>query len=122
MDLDDDTWIEQGQKISNASELREYVAAIRAEVHHMQTGLARAAAGALNGRSWLDTPGDERASHGDVLHEQLDMTVTPAGMAAKDAVYRQSLAALLVALEAVDRATLTVWLADISAKDPNRPA
>lgn len=36
------------------------------------------------------------------------MTVTPTGMAAKDAVYRQSIAALIVALDAVDRATLTV--------------
>ncbi|MGW5696830.1 hypothetical protein ACWEWX_39915 [Streptomyces asiaticus] len=120
--MDDDTWVEQGQKISSTDELREYVAAIRAEVHHMQTGLARAAAGALQGRSWLDTPGDERANHADVLHEQLDMTVTPTGMAAKDAVYRQSLAALLVALDAVDRATLTAWLADINAQDPDRPA
>lgn len=118
----DDTWVEQGQKISSTGELREYVSAIRAEVHHMQTGLARAAAGALGGRSWLDTPGDERANHADVLREQLDMTVTPTGTAAKDAVYRQSLAALLVALDAVDRATLTTWLADINAQDPNRPA
>ncbi|WP_406427808.1 hypothetical protein OHA59_19105 [Streptomyces sp. NBC_01589] len=50
------------------------------------------------------------------------MTVTPAGMAAKDAVYRQSLAALLVALDAVERVSLTAWLADINAKDPDRPA
>ncbi|CAL9668774.1 hypothetical protein SUDANB145_07304 (plasmid) [Streptomyces sp. enrichment culture] len=120
--MDDDTWIEQGQNISTPNELREYIAALRAEVHHMQTGLARAAAGALSGRAWNNTPGDERPNHDDLLRDHLDMTATPTGMAAKDAVYRQSLAALLVALDAVDRATLTVWLADINAKDPNRPA
>ncbi|MET8534359.1 hypothetical protein ABZV67_21085 [Streptomyces sp. NPDC005065] len=120
--MDDDTWVEQGEKIGTTNELREYVTAIRAEVHHMQTGLGRAAWGVLRGRSWLDTPRDERFDHADVLREQLDMTVTPAGMAAKDAVYRKSLAALLVALDAVERVTLTAWLADINAKDPDRPA
>ena len=120
--MDDDTWIEQGQNINSTNELREYVAAIRSEAHHMQTGLGRAAAGALAGRSWNDTPSDERINHDDLLREHLDMTVTPTGTAAKDAVYRQALASLLVALDAVDRATLTVWLADINAQDPNRPA
>jgi hypothetical protein len=120
--MDNDTWVEQGQTISTPNELREYIAAIRSEVHHMQTGLSRAAAGALAGRSWEDTPGDERVNHDDLLREHLDMTVTPTGMAAKDAVYRQALAALLVALDAVDRATLTAWLADINAQNPTRPA
>lgn len=116
----DDDWVERGQEISTTTDLREYVAAIRAEVSHMQTGLQRAAYGALTGRSWLDTPGDDRPHN--ILGDHLEMTVTPAGMAAKDAVYRQSLAALLVALDAADRATLTVWLAEISAQDPDRPA
>ncbi|MGW4028227.1 hypothetical protein ACWEFL_02725 [Streptomyces sp. NPDC004838] len=120
--LSDDAWIETGQTISSADELREYVSALRAHVHHMQTGVARAAAGALTGRSWLDTPGSERPDHADFLHEHLDMTVTPAGMTARDAVYRQSLAALITALDAVDRATLTVWLADIAQADPDRRA
>ncbi|WP_330481329.1 hypothetical protein [Streptomyces sp. NBC_00724] len=120
--MDGDTWVEQGQKIGTANELREYVAAIGAEVQHMQTGLGRAAGSVLRGRSWLDTPRDERFDHPDLLREQLDMSVTPAGMAAKDAVYRQSLAALLVALDTVAHATLTAWLADINANDPGRPA
>ncbi|MCX5316028.1 hypothetical protein [Streptomyces sp. NBC_00154] len=76
----------------------------------------------LKGCSWLDTPGDERFDHADFLRGQLDRTVTPAGMAVKDAVYRQSLAALLVALDAVERAALTAWLAAVNAKDPDRPA
>jgi len=117
--MTDDTWIEQGQEISTTADLREYVAEIRAEVSHMQTGL-RAAFGALTSRSWLDTPGDDRPA--DILGEHLEMTVTPAGMAAKDALYRQALAALVVALDAVDRATLTAWMADVNAQDPNRRA
>ncbi|MGO4427238.1 hypothetical protein AB4Z54_53165, partial [Streptomyces sp. MCAF7] len=118
--MTDDTWVEQGQEISTTADLREYVAAIRAEVSHMQTGLQRAAFGALTGRSWLDTPGGERP--GDIVGNHLEMTITPAGMTARDAVYRQSLAALVVALDAVDRATLTAWLADINAQDPGRKA
>ncbi|MFI7096739.1 hypothetical protein [Streptomyces lydicus] len=120
--MTDDTWVEQGQEISSANGLREYVAEIRAQVSHMQTGLSRAAWGALQGRSWIDTPGGERPNYQDLLREHLDMTCTPPGITAKDAVYRQSLAALLVALDAVDRATLTTWIAEISAQDPNRPA
>lgn len=116
----DDDWVERGMEISTTADLREYVAAIRAEVSHMQTGLQRAAYGALTGRSWLDTPAVERP--GDVIGEHLEMTVTPAGMTARDAVYRQSLATLVVALDAVDRATLTTWLADVNAQDPDRPA
>ncbi|WP_406427809.1 hypothetical protein OHA59_19110 [Streptomyces sp. NBC_01589] len=49
--MDDGTWVERGQKIGTTNELREYVAAIRAEVHQMQTGLGRAAWGVLKGRS-----------------------------------------------------------------------
>ncbi|MFC8237277.1 hypothetical protein [Streptomyces sp. NPDC057284] len=88
----------------------------------MQTGLGRAVWGVLKGRSWLDTPGDERFDHADFLRGQLDMTVIPAGMTAKDAVYRQSLAAPLVALDAVDHAALSAWLVGVNAKDPDRPA
>lgn len=118
----DQDWIDKGQEISTTDELREYVAALRADVHHMQTGLARAAWGALTGRSWYDTPGEERPDHDDFLCDYLDMTVTPNGMAAKDATFRQSLAGLLVALDAVDRASLTAWLAQIAAADPERRA
>ncbi len=116
----EDTWVEQGQEVSSPEELREYVAHLRAAVSHMQTGLGRAAYGALTGRSWLDTPGDDRPYN--ILGDHLEMTVTPAGTTAKDATYRQSLATLLVALDAVDRATLTVWLAQIAAQDPDRTA
>lgn len=77
--MDDGTWVEQGQTIGTTNELREYIAAIRAEVHHMQTGLERAAWGVLKGRSWLDTPRDERFNHADVLREQLDMSVPRPG-------------------------------------------
>ena len=116
-----DEWVEHGQKISSAEELREYVTRIRAEVSAMQSGLSRAAFGALTGRAWIDSLG-KRLSVQDMLHEHLEMTVTPPGLAAKDAVYRQSLATLLAALETVDRATLAAWLADVSAQDPNRTA
>lgn len=118
--MTDDTWIEQGQEISTTADLREYIAAIRGEVSHMQTGLQRAAYGALTGRSWLDIPVDDRPA--DILGKHLEMTATPAGMAARDAVFRQALATLVAALDAVDRATLTAWLADINAKDSDRRA
>ncbi|MEU3221199.1 hypothetical protein [Streptomyces sp. NPDC006971] len=118
--MTDDTWVERGHEISTTADLREYVAEIRAEVSHMQTGLQRAAYGAFTGRSWLDAPEGELPA--DIVGEHLEMTVTPAGMTARDAVYRQSLAALVVALDAVDRATLTAWLADINAREPDRPA
>lgn len=118
--MTDDTWIERGQEISTTADLREYVAQIRAAASHMQVGLQRAAFGALTGTSWLDTPGGDRPA--DVLGEHLEMTVTPAGTTARDAVYRQALAALLVALDAVDRATLTAWLADVNVRDPDREA
>ncbi|MER6605649.1 hypothetical protein ABT282_06980 [Streptomyces sp. NPDC000927] len=118
----DDTWIEQGQQISNTNELREYIADIRASAHHMQTGLARAAWGALNGYSWDNTPYSERVKHEEFVRQDLDMTVPPSGMTARDALYRQSITALLAALDTVDRATLAAWLADVNAQDPDRPA
>ncbi|MEU8765010.1 hypothetical protein [Streptomyces sp. NPDC048659] len=118
----EDNWVEAGQEVSSPEELREYVAQLRAAVSHMHTGLGRAAFGALNGRSWLDTPGDERLAAAEILGDHLEMTVTPAGTKAKDATFRQSLAALQAALDAVDRATLTVWLAQIAAQDPDRLA
>ncbi|MFH8387720.1 hypothetical protein ACH4E7_43745 [Kitasatospora sp. NPDC018058] len=118
----EDTWVEQGQEISTPEQLQQYVSQLRAAASHMQTGLGRAAWGALTGRSWLDTPGDERPNVPTILSEHLEMTVTPAGMTATDATLRQSLATLLVALDAVDRATLTTWLAQVAAQDPNRTA
>jgi hypothetical protein len=118
--MTDDTWVERGQEISTTTDLREYIAQMRAEISHMHTGVLRAAHGALTGRSWLDTPGDERPA--DIVAEHLEMTVTPAGMLAKDAALRQSLAVLVAALDATDRATLTAWLAEIAATDPHRTA
>lgn len=118
----EDTWVEQGQEVYTPQQLREYVSQIRAAVSHMHTGLGRAAFGALNGRSWLDTPTDDRLNVSEILSERLEMTVTPAGTTATDATFRQSLAALLAALDAVDRATLTTWLAEIAAQEPNRTA
>ncbi|WP_033818823.1 hypothetical protein [Kitasatospora sp. MBT63] len=118
----EDTWVEQGQEISSPDQLRDYVAEIRAAVSHMQTGLGRAAWGALTGRAWLDTPADSRPNVPAIVDDHLEMTVTPVGTTAADAAFRQSLAALLAALDAVDRATLTVWLAQIAAQDPARTA
>ncbi|MFD5468237.1 hypothetical protein ACFWIQ_36325 [Kitasatospora sp. NPDC127059] len=118
----EDTWVEQGQEISSPDQLRDYIAEIRAAVSHMQTGLGRAAWGALTGRAWLDTPADDRPNVPTIVDEHLEMTVTPAGTTAADAAFRQSLATLLAALDAVDRATLTAWLAQIAAQDPARTA
>ncbi|MFF0394129.1 hypothetical protein ACFYS8_36295 [Kitasatospora sp. NPDC004615] len=116
----EDTWVERGQEIDSPDRLRDYVAEIRATASHMQTGLGRAAWGALTGRSWLETP--NRPGVPEILGEHLEMTITPPGTTAADATLRQSLATLLVALDAVDRATLTVWLAHVAAKDPARTA
>lgn len=118
--MTDDTWIERGQEISTTTDLREYIAAMRAEISHMHTGILRAAHGALTGRSWLDTPGDERSA--DIVADHLEMTVTPAGTPAKDATLRQALAVLATTLDSADRATLTAWLAEIAAADPHRTA
>lgn len=120
-DLGDDVWVEAGQTVSSPDELREYVAHLRSVVHHMHTGLARAAWGALQGQAWGERALAEQPLKEDIL-EAFSMTVTPSGMAAKDATYRQAVGSLLAALETVDHATLTVWLAQISAADPNRPA
>lgn len=113
----EDTWVERGHEISTAEELREYISEIRGEISHMRTGLTRAAFGAVTGLSWIDTPSGQRS--GDVLGEHLEMTVTPAGTAAREAVHRQALATLVAALDAVDRATLTVWLAEVNRVNPD---
>lgn len=81
----DDTWVEAGQVVQTHDELREYVAAVRAVVHHMHTGLTRAAWGALQGQAWGDRALEEQPLHEDIL-EAFSMTITPSGMAAKDAV------------------------------------
>jgi hypothetical protein len=116
-------WTDTGNEISTMGELSEFVTLLRAEVHHMRVGLSRAAWGALNERPWIKTPaeGQSRPNDEDILHA-LNMTVTPAGTAAKDATLRNSLATLLVALDAVDHAALTVWLARVNAEDPDRTA
>lgn len=120
-DLGDDVWIEAGQTVSSPDELREYVAHLRAVAHHMHTGLTRAAWGALQGHAWGKRPLEEQPLPEDIL-EAFSMTITPSGMAAKEAVYRQSIGSLLAALEAVDQATLTAWLAQVNAADPHRTA
>ena len=116
-------WTDTGNEISTMGELSEYVTLLRAEVHHMRVGLSRAAWGALNGQPWIKTPaeGGSRPNDEDIL-SALDMNVTPAGTTAKDATLRHSLATLLTALDAADHAALTVWLAKVTAEDPNRTA
>jgi hypothetical protein len=116
-------WTDTGNEISTMRELSEFVTLLRAEVHHMRVGLSRAAWGALNGQPWIKTPaeGESRPNDEDIL-SALDMTVTPAGTTAKDATLRHSLATLLAALDAADHAALTVWLAKVTAEDPNRTA
>lgn len=116
-------WTDTGNEISTMGELSEFVTLLRAEVHHMRVGLSRAAWGALNGRPWIKAPaeGESRPNDEDIL-SALNMTVTPVGTTAKDAVLRNSLATLLAALDAADHAALTVWLARVSAEDPNRLA
>jgi hypothetical protein len=116
--MTDETWTARARAIDGTGELRKYVAEIRAEVLQVRTGLAFAAWGAVRGRAWRDTPVDERPDP-DALLRDLEMTTVPPGTPAKDAVYRQSLAALLVALDAVDRTALTAWLANINAQDPD---
>ncbi|MDT0435636.1 MULTISPECIES: hypothetical protein [Streptomyces] len=116
-------WVDHGGTVRSMDELHHLVARMGTDVHHMRTGLARAAWGALRGRAWSADPvdGQARPSAEDVLGS-LRMRITPAGMTAKEAAMRQSLATLLAALDAVDEATLTVWLARISASDPYRTA
>ncbi|MFJ4787590.1 hypothetical protein [Streptomyces sp. NPDC088794] len=116
-------WVDDGNTVRTAAELQELVGAMRADVHHMRTGLARAAWGALHGQPWANAPveGGVRPDAEAVL-EQLRMSVVPAGMTAKEATHRQSLAVLLTALDAVDEASLVVWLAGVTVDNPNRPA
>lgn len=115
-------WVDEGNTVSSPSGLQELVARLRGDAHHMRTGLARAAWGALHGRAWGDA-GDVRVRPNaeEILH-QLRMSAVPAGMTAKEATHRQALAALLAALDAVDEAALTVWLAHVNSQDPNRQA
>lgn len=115
-----DAWVERGERINTPDELREYLTALRIEVYRMRTGLERAALGALTGRPWDAIPIADRPD--DIRGDYLEMTVTQAGMAARDAVYRQALAALVVSLDAVGRAALTAWLANHNAADPDRRA
>ena len=113
----DRDWVDAGQNISSYPEMFEYLSQVRAAVHHMHTGIQRAAHGALTGRSWIDSfPIDEDAD------TDLNMTVTPPGMTAKDTLYRQALDTLLGALETADRAALAAWLADVNRLDPERRA
>ncbi|MER8030703.1 hypothetical protein ABTZ78_17290 [Streptomyces bauhiniae] len=116
-------WIDEGNAVGSLPDLKRLTTALNAEIHHMRTALARAAWGALNGAPWTDDPGDDRARPKveDVL-DRLRMSVVPPGMTAKEATYRQALAALLGALETADEAALTVWLAGVNAEDPHRPA
>jgi hypothetical protein len=119
-----DDWTETGQEISNPSELLEYLSRIRAEASHMGTGLARGYWGATNAQAWIDghrSDGVKPLSAAEIA-ESLDMTVTPPGITALHATYRQALAGLLAALEAVDQAALTAWLAHVAVLDPDRRA
>ena len=118
-----DDWTDTGNSITTPSELLEFLSLLRSEAHHMRVGLSRAAWGALNSRAWDAIPeeGQSRPNDEDIL-DGLDMTVTPAGTTAKDATLRQSLATLITALDVVDRAALTAWLAHVAATDPNRTA
>lgn len=53
-------WVEEGQEISTAEELREYVSLVRRDVNWINTGLVRAAAGVLTGRPWISAAEGER--------------------------------------------------------------
>ncbi len=113
----DHDWVDKGQTISSYGDMFEYLSEIRAAVRSMHTGVQRAALGTLTGTSWVSQfPISEDA---DV---DLNMTVTPSGMTAKDALYRQAIDTLLAALEAADRAALGAWLADVNRRNPERTA
>ena len=115
-------WTDTGNEISSLDELSEFVTLLTAEAHHMRVGLSRAAYGALTGTPWAKPEdGQQRPDDEDIL-ALLDMHVTPAGTTAKDALLRQSLAALITALDAVDQAGLAVWLAKVNSQDPERRA
>ncbi|MGV9427094.1 hypothetical protein ACWDO7_22760 [Streptomyces sp. NPDC003656] len=116
-------WIDEGNAVSSMPELKRFTATLHTEVHHMRTALARAAWGALNGAAWSDDPGKDRAwPNAEDILGHLRMSVVPPGTTAKEATYRQALATLLGALETVDEAALTVWLASVNAEDPHRRA
>lgn len=117
-----DDWTEIGQQINNPSELLEYLSRIRAEAGHMGTGLARGYWGATNGQAWIDRSNGVKPPTAAEITESLDMTATPPGITALHATYRQSLAGLLAALEAVDKAALAAWLAHVAVVAPNRTA
>ena len=116
-------WTDTGNQISSLDELSELVTLLTAEAHHMRVGLSRAAYGALTGMPWIKTPpdGQQRPDDEDIM-SILDMHVTPVGTTAKDALLRQSLAALITALDAVDHAGLAVWLARVTSQEPERLA
>jgi hypothetical protein len=116
-------WPDYGAGMSSQGDLSEYVTLLRAEVLKMRTGLARAAWGAFTGKAWDETgKDDEKRPTADDVVRNLDQTVPPAGRTAKDAVLRQSVATLLAALDAAERASSSVWLAHVNAQDPNRTA
>lgn len=117
-----DDWTETGQDISTPGQLLEYLSRIRYEAKHMYTGLARAAWGAENEQAWIDRSNRQQPPNAVEIAASLNMTITPAGTTAKDATFRQALAGLLAALEAVDQAALTAWLAHVAAQDPTRTA
>ncbi|MFI1535542.1 hypothetical protein [Streptomyces anandii] len=116
-------WITAGNDTCTPDGLLQLISEAGVHVREMQTALTRAAWGALNGRAWIAPPAEgEARPNGDEILHSLDMTVTPPGTTAKDAAFRQSLASLLAALDAVDRAVLTAWLAHLTARDPERRA
>lgn len=118
-----DDWTDTGNSITTPNELLEFISLLRSEAHHMRVGLSRAAWGALNGRAWDAIPGEGESRPTDTeILASLDMTVTPSGTSTKDATLRQSLATLITALDAVDHAALTAWLAHVTATDPDRLA
>ncbi|HEY1158862.1 MAG TPA: hypothetical protein VGE95_21580 [Arthrobacter sp.] len=113
----DHDWVDAGQQITSYPEMFEYLSQVLSAVRNMRTGIQRATHGTLTGRAWInDFPIGEDS---DV---ELNMTVTPPGMTAKDAMYRQAIDTLLAALDTVDRAALGAWLADVNRLDPNRTA
>jgi hypothetical protein len=116
-------WTDRGNTISTPDDLRAFVSQMRAGLANMTSGLSRAAYGTLHGRPWLEAPADGavRPNFDDTLRD-LDMSVVPPGMTARDATHRQALAGLLAALAAADSAALTAWLACVNADDPDRRA
>lgn len=116
-----DALIRRGGEVFTTDDLMEYISDLRSLLTGIDTGLGRAAWGAVGGLCWADAPADERLSAMDML-ETLDMTITPAGMTARDALFRQSLAALHAVLRAADGAALTAWIAHINDLNPDKVA